>query len=136
MEKFQKIRYLSYVRRGNSFSIFEYDLDLTFYTSIEFTIGMRHTVVCLQYNASKHVQIYLTFQTQIHLHKQCIFDTNNSQREYAFLFPLSINILLTVIHYYALQRIFYIKMLKLPHLFNPMQCLDSLLSLWISYKTV
>ena len=33
---------------------------------------------------------YLTFQTQIHLHKQYIFDTNISQSEYAFLFPFSI----------------------------------------------
>ena len=28
----------------------------------------------------------LTFQTQIHLHKQYIFDTNNIQSEYALLF--------------------------------------------------
>ena len=33
---------------------------------------------------------YFTFQTQIHLHKQCIFDTNIIQSEYAFLFPFSI----------------------------------------------
>ena len=33
---------------------------------------------------------YLTFQTQNHLHKQNIFDTNNIQSEYAFLFPFSI----------------------------------------------
>ena len=33
---------------------------------------------------------YLTFQTQIHLHKQYIFDTNIIQSEYAFLFPFSI----------------------------------------------
>ena len=33
---------------------------------------------------------YLTFQTQIHLHKQDIFDTNIIQSEYAFLFPFSI----------------------------------------------
>ena len=33
---------------------------------------------------------YLTFQKQIHLHKQYIFDTNNIQIEYAFLFPFSI----------------------------------------------
>ena len=32
---------------------------------------------------------YLTFQTQIHLHKQYIFDTNINQSEYAFLFPFS-----------------------------------------------
>ena len=36
---------------------------------------------------------YLTFQTQIHLHKQYIFDTNNIQSEYAFLFPFSIFLL-------------------------------------------
>ena len=34
---------------------------------------------------------YLTFQTQIHLHKQYIFDTNILQSEYAFLFPFSIH---------------------------------------------
>ena len=33
---------------------------------------------------------YLTFQTQIHLHKQYIFDTNIIQSEYVFLFPFSI----------------------------------------------
>ena len=33
---------------------------------------------------------YLTFQTQIHLHKQYIFDTNIIQSEYAFRFPFSI----------------------------------------------
>ena len=33
---------------------------------------------------------YLTFQTQIHLHKQYIFVTNIIQSEYAFLFPFSI----------------------------------------------
>ena len=33
---------------------------------------------------------YLTFQTQIPLHKQYIFDINNIQSEYAFLFPFSI----------------------------------------------
>ena len=33
---------------------------------------------------------YLTFQTQIHLYKQYIFDTNNIQSKYAFLFPFSI----------------------------------------------
>ena len=33
---------------------------------------------------------YLTFQTQIHLYKQYIFDTNIIQSEYAFLFPFSI----------------------------------------------
>ena len=35
---------------------------------------------------------YLTFQTQIHLNKQYIFDTNITQSEYAFLFPFSIYI--------------------------------------------
>ena len=33
---------------------------------------------------------YLTFQTQINLHKQYIFDTDITQSEYAFLFPFSI----------------------------------------------
>ena len=33
---------------------------------------------------------YLTFQTHNNLHKQYIFDTNNIQSEYAFLFPFSI----------------------------------------------
>ena len=32
----------------------------------------------------------ITFQTQINLHKQYIFDTANIKREYAFLFPFSI----------------------------------------------
>ena len=31
---------------------------------------------------------YFSFQTQIHLHKQYIFDTNNFQSEYAFLVRL------------------------------------------------
>ena len=34
---------------------------------------------------------YLTFQTQIYLHKQYIFDTNIIQSEYALLFPFSIH---------------------------------------------
>ena len=34
---------------------------------------------------------YLTFQTQIYLHKQYIFDTNIIQSEYALLFPFSID---------------------------------------------
>ena len=33
---------------------------------------------------------YLTFQTQIYLHKQYIFDTNIIQSQYALLFPFSI----------------------------------------------
>ena len=33
---------------------------------------------------------YLTFQIQMYLHKQYIFDTNITQSEYAFLFPFSI----------------------------------------------
>ena len=33
---------------------------------------------------------YLTFQTQIYLHKQYIFGTNIIQSEYALLFPFSI----------------------------------------------
>ena len=33
---------------------------------------------------------YLTFQTQIYLHKQYIFDTNSIQSDYAILFPFSI----------------------------------------------
>ena len=33
---------------------------------------------------------YLTFQTQIYLHKQYIVDTNIIQSEYALLFPFSI----------------------------------------------
>ena len=33
---------------------------------------------------------YLTFQTQIHLHKPYIFDTNKIQSEYAFRFPFSL----------------------------------------------
>ena len=35
---------------------------------------------------------YLTFQTQICLHKQYIFDTNIIQSEYALLFPFSIHL--------------------------------------------
>ena len=35
---------------------------------------------------------YLTFQTQIYLHKQYIFDTNIIQSEYALLFPFNIHI--------------------------------------------
>ena len=41
---------------------------------------------------------YLTFQTQIHLHKQYIFDTNITHREYAFLFLFSIYSLLFWCH--------------------------------------
>ena len=33
---------------------------------------------------------YLTFKTQIHIHKRYIVDTNTIQSEYAFLFPFSI----------------------------------------------
>ena len=33
---------------------------------------------------------YFTFQTQLYLHKQYIFDTNIIQSEYALLFPFSI----------------------------------------------
>ena len=58
---------------------------------------------------------YLTFQTQIHLHKQYIFDTNIIQSEYALLFPFSIQyfflkhtdnviILLTVITWNAYSQ--------------------------------
>ena len=36
---------------------------------------------------------YLTFQTQIHLQKQYIFETNIIQSDYAFLFPFSIYVL-------------------------------------------
>ena len=35
---------------------------------------------------------YLAIQTQIHLHKQYIFDTNLIQSEYAFHYPFSIYI--------------------------------------------
>ena len=35
---------------------------------------------------------YLTFLTQIYLHKQYIFDSNIIQSEYALLFPFSIYI--------------------------------------------
>ena len=42
---------------------------------------------------------FLTFQTQIHLHKQYIFDTNIIQSEYAFLFPFSILFRTLNMHY-------------------------------------
>ena len=48
-------------------------------------------VVFVQWNVSQCVYEYLTFQTQIHLHKQYIFDTNIIQSEYAYLFPFSID---------------------------------------------
>ena len=46
--------------------------------------------VCNEMNHDVFRYEYLTFQTQIHLHKQYIFDTNILQSEYAFLFPFSI----------------------------------------------
>ena len=39
---------------------------------------------------------YLTFQTQIYLHKQYILDTNIIQSEYALLFTFSIVIILSI----------------------------------------
>ena len=45
-------------------------------------------MACLQWNVFRNE--YLTTLTQIHLHKQYIFDTHNIQSEYAFLFPFSI----------------------------------------------
>ena len=62
----------------SALSIVAYGLDFPCVPPIAFTINMRHT------------REYLTFQTQIHLHKQYIFDTNIIQSEYAFLFPFSI----------------------------------------------
>ena len=41
----------------------------------------------LQWNVSQCVQIWIF---KIHLHKQYIFDTNDIQSEYEFLFPFSI----------------------------------------------
>ena len=46
---------------------------------------------------------YLTFQTQIYLHKQYIFDINIIQSEYALLFPFSI--VWTYIVFYRLRLI-------------------------------
>ena len=46
-----------------------------------FCNGMYHNVLGYE---------YLTFQTQIYLHKQYIFDTNIIQSECALLFPFSI----------------------------------------------
>ena len=43
---------------------------------------------------------YLTFQTQIYLHKQYIFDTNIIQSEYALLFPFSILFIYSAVKVY------------------------------------
>ena len=48
---------------------------------------------------------YLTFQTQIYLHKQYIFDTNIIQSEYALLFPFSIYIFHTVFSLYYVSNV-------------------------------
>ena len=49
---------------------------------------------------------YLTFQTQIHLHKQYIFHTKNIQSEYALLFPFSIYFYQRTMFYNFSYRIF------------------------------
>ena len=51
----------------------------------------RKWSVCneMYHNVSRYEYRYLTFQTQIHLHKQYVFETNIIQSEYAFLFPFS-----------------------------------------------
>ena len=44
---------------------------------------------------------YLTFQTQIYLHKQYIFVANIIQSEYALLFPFSISYSYYLLHKYT-----------------------------------
>ena len=65
---------------------------LTCVTSIALTIHVRHAhcLVCNEMYHNVFRYEYLTFQTQIYLHKQYIFDTNIIQSEYALLFPFSI----------------------------------------------
>ena len=74
-------------------SIAAYGLYPTWVTSITFIIHARHAIYSVR-NEMYHNTVfryeYLTFQTQIHLHKQAIFHTNIIQSEYAFLFPFSI----------------------------------------------
>ena len=50
----------------------------------------RTLSVCNEMYHNVFIYEYLTFQTQTHLPKQYIFDTNIIQSEYAFLFPFSI----------------------------------------------
>ena len=50
---------------------------------------------------------YVTFQTQIHLHKQYSFATNIIQSEYAFLFPFSIAYMSTLNILEYLQQFFF-----------------------------
>ena len=50
----------------------------------------RRWSVCNEIYHNVFRYVYVTFQTQIHLHKHYIFDTNNIKSEYAFLFPFSI----------------------------------------------
>ena len=57
---------------------------------------------------------YLTFQTQIYLHKQYIFDTNIIQSEYALLFPFSIlnlNLFMPIYHFWYLYYCFLLRVL-------------------------
>ena len=53
-----------------------------------------HVVFCNEMYHNVFRYEYLTFQTQIHLHKRYIFDTNIIQSEYAFLFPFSIHFII------------------------------------------
>ena len=69
-------------------SIIAYGLYLTCVTSIAFTIHVRSVWNEMYHNVFRYE--YSTFLTQIHLHKQYIFDTIIIQSENAFLFPFSI----------------------------------------------
>ena len=77
----------------SALSVVAYGLDFPCIPPIAFTINVRHTrglcAMKMYHNVFRYE--YLTFQTQIHLHKQYIFDTNIIQSEYAYLFPFSIN---------------------------------------------
>ena len=82
----------------SALSIVAYGLDFPCVPPIAFTINMRHArgLFCNEMYHDVLRYEYLTFQTQIYLHKQYIFDTNIIQSEYAYLFPFSIFITLSV----------------------------------------
>ena len=76
-------------------SIVAYGLDyLTCITSCRFyhSRAARAWSFCNEMYHNVFRYEYLTFQTQIYLHKQYIFDTNIIQSEHALLFPFSIYI--------------------------------------------
>ena len=91
-------------------SIVAYGCCLTCVTSIAFTIHARHAhglfvMKCITMCSDME---YLTFQTQIHLQTQYIFDTNITQSEYAFLFPFSILCYVDILLRYVDMLFYYV----------------------------